>query len=247
MNMKTKIITLLILAMVEFSAAQTQGTLTVSTSTSATVGANYDPNNIVAIWVVNSSGVFVKSLLVDAGIRQQYLYTWIASNSSLNKVDATTGATGTFHGTITCSWNGKNVSEVVVPDGTYTVKMELTDKHSQGNLGSFAFAKGTAAQNLIPADVPSFSNNSIKWAPAVNTAVEEVKLSNLYQVYPNPTSSSIYVNGLNIKEIEILTPYGKSVMKTNLQNINLSNLPKGIYMIKINSANGTIVKKLIKE
>lgn len=246
MNMKTKIITLLILAVVEFSAAQTPGTLTVSTVTTATVGSNYDPDNIVAIWVVNSSGVFVKSLLVNAVARQQYLYTWITS-SSLNKVDATTGATRVGHGTLTCSWNGKNVSEVVVPDGSYTVKMELTDKHSQGNLGSFTFVKGPSVCIVTPADVPSFASTSIKWIPAVKTAVDEVTLSNSYDVYPNPTTGSIYVDGLNIKEVEILTPSGKSILKTKFQAINLSSLPNGIYMIKIYSEKGTVMKKLIKE
>ena len=245
MIMKTRIFTLLVLAVAQFTAAQTQGTLTVSTVTSATVGANYNPDNIVAIWIVNSSGVFVKSLLVDAATRQQYLYTWIAS-SGLNKVDATTGATRGGHGTLTCSWNGKNVSEVVVPDGNYTVKMELTDKHSQGNLGSFDFTKGPSICS-VNGNAPSFTSTSIKWTPLVNTAVEEVTLSNLYDVYPNPTSSSIYVSGLNIKEIEVLTPSGKSVLKSNLQTINLNSLPNGVYMVKINSEKGTVIKKLIKE
>lgn len=38
------------------------------------------------------------------------------------------------------------------------------------------------------------------WTPAVN----EAKMSDLYQVYPNPASSSVYVAGLDIKKIEIL-------------------------------------------
>ena len=35
-------------------------------------------------------------------------------------------------------------------------------------------------------------------------------------------------------------------MNTNLHNVNLSALPKGVYMIKINSETGTVMKKLVK-
>ena len=153
--MKTKIIILFLLATAGFLPAQTQGTLTISTLTSQTTGATYAPANILAMWITNSGGTFVKSTLVYASARQQYLYTWIAQDAALNMVDAVTGATQNSHGTRTSSWNGKDVNEVVVPDGTYTVHMELTDKHAQGNLGTFTFTKGPNPQTLTPATVPS--------------------------------------------------------------------------------------------
>jgi len=35
-------------------------------------------------------------------------------------------------------------------------------------------------------------------------------------------------------------------MKLKLQNVNLCALPKGVYMIKINSETGTVMKKPVK-
>lgn len=244
--MKTKILFLLLFS-AGMSFAQTSGTLTISTLTSQTSGAVYAPANILAMWITNSSGTFVKSTLVYASARQQYLYTWISQDPSLNEVDATTGATQNSHGTRTSSWNGKNVSEVVVPDGTYTVHMELTDKHAQGNLGTFTFTKGPVAQTLTPADVPSFANISIKWTPVTATGLTDVAFSDLYAVYPNPTNSTIYVSGLNIQEIELCTVSGKSVLTSKLQNINLSPLPKGVYLVVIRTGEGTAVKKIEKQ
>ena len=90
----------------------TGGTLTISTLTS-TAGGNYSPKNIVAIWIENSSGTFVKSLMVYAATRIQYLTNWV-SNSSKNVVNATTGATQSSYGTRTCTWNGTNVAGTVV-------------------------------------------------------------------------------------------------------------------------------------
>jgi len=225
--------------------ASTPGTLSVTVTTSATSGGSYIPRNVVAIWIQDSSGKFVKSLLVYAASRISELTNWNTSSAG-NKVDAITGATQSSHGVRTCSWNGTNVSGVVVADGTYTVKMELTDKNSTGNVGTFTFVKGTSTQTQTPVAVPSFSAITLKWTPSIGTAVEDVKMSNLYQVYPNPTTSSIYVNGLDIQQIEIFNLTGKSLIKTNLHNVNLNTLPKGVYLIQINSETGTVMKKLIK-
>ena len=46
-------------------SAQTNGTLSVSVTTSST-GGNYAPRNIVAIWIEDSSGKLVKTLLAYA-------------------------------------------------------------------------------------------------------------------------------------------------------------------------------------
>lgn len=54
--------------------AQTSGTLSVSVTTSS-AGGNYTPRNILAIWVEDSSGKFVKTLLVYANARMTHLNT----------------------------------------------------------------------------------------------------------------------------------------------------------------------------
>jgi hypothetical protein len=243
--MKTIMTIFILLTVVFFSTAQTQGTLSVSTLTSQTTGGTYAPANVMSVWVSNSSGTFVKSLLVYASARQQYLYTWIAADPSLNEVDAITGATQISHGTRACSWNGKNVNEIVVPDGTYTVTMELTDKHAQGNLGTFNFIKGPNSQTQTLANVPSFANISIKWTP-ISTGLENVLLNNLYNVYPNPTNSTIYISGFDVKEVDIYSITGSRILTSKIQNINLSSLPKGVYLVVVNANAGTVVKKIEK-
>jgi len=226
------------------TATATAGTLSVTTTTSST-GGSYAPKNIMAVWIVNNSGVFVKSLLVYAATRQQHLYTWIASTSTKNKVDAITGSTQTSHGTRTCSWNGKDVNGVDAPDGTYTLKMELTDKNSQGNVGSFDFVKGSSYQTLTPANVASFSNNTITWTP-VNSAINDVEIEKLYSVYPNPAISSIYVTGSDVEEVQICSLSGRSLLTSNIQKINISKLPKGSYLAVVRAKAGTVVKKIVK-
>ena len=141
----------------------TSGTLSVSTLTSS-AGGGFAPRNVVAIWIENSAGSFVKSLLVYAATRKSDLTNW-SSNSGGSVVSAITGATQSSHATRTCTWDATNVAGTVVADGTYKVCMELTDKNGTGNFSTFTFTKGPTAVSLTPSNVASFSNISIVWTP----------------------------------------------------------------------------------
>ncbi len=241
---------ILLLAISVFS--QTPGTLNVTTATS-NAGGGYNPKNIVAIWIEDANGNFVKTLLVYAQTQKTYLNIWQASTtaagSAYNSVDAITGATKTSHATRTCTWNGKNYSGAVVPDGTYKVRMELTDKNATGNYSSFTFTKGTTAQTLNPANVPSFSSISIAWTPDL-TAVPENTAMTDYTLFPNPTDGIFKISGNSFQEVEIMSITGVLIRKEK-NNINtiqydITDLPKGIYFIRIKTPKGYVTKKLFK-
>jgi hypothetical protein len=55
--------------------AQTTGDLVVTTTTTSEAGGNYAPRNIVAIWIENDQGEFVKTLLAFAQNRKSHLNT----------------------------------------------------------------------------------------------------------------------------------------------------------------------------
>ena len=232
-------------AVVESTTASTPGVLSVSVTTS-TANGSFAPKNIVAIWIQDSAGKFVKTMMILAGTRKADLTNWVTSTPVGNSVDAATGATQSSHGTRTCTWNATNASKVLVVDGTYTVKMEMTESNGGGKVGTFTFDKGPNGVTLTPTSVPSLSNINIKWTPT-STALEDVKLSNLYQVYPNPAKTTIFVNGFDINEVEVFSIDGKSLLKTKEQTLNLSSLVHGTYLVQIKSKLGTVLKKIIKE
>ncbi len=227
--------------------SQTAGTLSVSVTTASTGMGYYEPLNVEAIWVEDSSGAFIKTLLKNGFVRDNYLDLWYTASEG-NLVDAISGATRPNHdGVITCSWQGTDTAGNVVADGNYKLHMQLTDDDFSGVNATFNFTKGNTPANLTPADVlPSFKNVTIDWMPA-NTALNNVKLGNLYSVYPNPTKSSVYINGIDIKKTEIYTLSGKSILKTNSQKINLSALQSGTYLAYITTGKGILIKKIIKE
>jgi hypothetical protein len=247
-----KRLTLLLMACFYASliSAQTNGTLTVSVATGST-GGTYAPRNILAIWVEDSSGKFVKTLLAYADKRKQHLNTWETSTttagSMYNSVDAITGATQSSHGTRTCSWNGTNYSKTLVPDGDYKLRMELTDKNGTGNTASFTFTKGPNAQKLTPADVlPSFKTVSLNWKSSVTAIDPEMTRSNTMVVYPNPGSGQFTVLGENIVSLKITNLSGNVVCTSLTPSFDLRSQPKGIYFVSVKTARETVVKKIIR-
>jgi hypothetical protein len=71
-----------------------------------------------------------------------------------------------------------------------------------------------------------------------------------FKMYPNPVSNGkLYISSVSNleKEVAIYNTLGQEVLqsKTNNQAINVSNLSKGTYFVKITEAGITVTKKLI--
>lgn len=223
--------------------AQTAGTLTVTATISSSP-------YITAVWINNSTPAFVRTLTCYSGTGYiSDLVKWTADcGGTRNTVNAVTGATKNSTGVITSTWNAKDkTNTTVVPDGTYTVKIEMTTESyaTSSKLATVSFTKGPTAQTVTGTNVTSISGISIAWVP-VNTAVQDVQLEKLYSVYPNPAISNIYVSGSDVKEVEICSLAGKSLISSKEQNVNISALPKGLYLVVVRAKAGTVVKKIEK-
>ena len=228
--------------------AQTSGTLTITATTSAT-GGNYAPKNIVAMWIEDNQGNFVKTLLAYAQTRKTHLNTWEASTtaagSPYNTVDAITGATKSSHATRTCSWNGTDINGILVADGTYRLRMELTDKNSTGNFSTFTFTKGINPENLAPANVPSFSSISVSWDP-LPTGINDNPAAIECIIMPNPSSGVFKIEAEQILDIQVRNLAGGLICQGNVGMIDISNHPDGIYYLVIKTDNGMVTKKIMK-
>lgn len=244
----TLILLLSVLGILQIQA-QTSGILSVSVTTSST-GGTYAPRNILAIWIEDNSGKFVKTLLAYANTRMTHLNTWqassLAAGQEFNKTDATSGATQSSHATRTCTWNGTDYSGKLMANGDYKVRMELTDKNATGNIASYTFTKGATAQKLTPADVPSFSSVTINWSTSVTALNPELTQSNAIVVYPNPGNGVFTVLGENIISLKVTSLSGKVVCTSEIPVFDISNQPQGIYFVSVKIDQTTVVKKIIK-
>lgn len=84
-----------------------------------------------------------------------------------------------------------------------------------------------------------------------NIGVTESSVINDFICYPNPTTSQLFINNnnLNIQSIQFYDALGNLVTQkhSNFQQIDVSLLKSGVYMMKIEIESGVIVRKVVKE
>ncbi len=70
-------------------------------------------------------------------------------------------------------------------------------------------------------------------------------------VYPNPANEVLHIDGLGLQKLVLMNYHGQVVYQNsnllNTNSINIGHLSKGIYMLKIETDDGTSVKKVVIE
>lgn len=79
-------------------------------------------------------------------------------------------------------------------------------------------------------------------------SIDDVNISD-FKVYPNPANDFINIESKNIKvsSVDMYNVLGAKVLSSELTNnrVNVSNLVKGVYFMKINSEGGSATKKVV--
>jgi hypothetical protein len=104
--------------------------------------------------------------------------------------------------------------------------------HSVGDVFVIPLNQNDASSGIIGA---------ISRIEFTSLGINELVLTNELKFYPNPTSSSVFLELSNeiVKQIYIFDLYGKLIeIKNNVYNqIDLSNLQTGTYIIKTDNQN----------
>jgi hypothetical protein len=238
------------------SNAQTPGSLTFSVTTSEPPGG-YTGVHVIALWIEDTNGVFIKTKIRNAQARIQYLDHWIAS-SAYNVVDAVTGATLPSHGTLTFTWNGTDVAGNVVADKPYKVWIQMSDRNQSGAQTSVTFTKDTTVQHIVPADSGNFTNMVLDWNPTIG--IDEIGHAHLdFTCDPNPVieQASIHYNlsqnsdvTLSLSDVTGKTlallfddnqPAGDHMFRLSARE---AQLKPGMYYLKINTGHIVETKKI---
>ena len=65
-------------------------------------------------------------------------------------------------------------------------------------------------------------------------------------IYPNPTSDSFTIEMENeVKSVEIYSIQGQKVMSATSKNVNVSNLSKGMYLVRIEDENNAVATQKV--
>jgi len=154
-------------------------------------GAHYAPNHIIAVWIKDANNNYVRTLMIYANKRKQYLYSWNA-NSGGNITDATTGATASSFKAYSINWNLKDYKNNTVPAGSYKLCMEMTSDNKQGPYREIDFTIGGSSYTDTPADGQNFKNISITYTSATTAAANSLLTDNYVKLFSNPSSGNLF-------------------------------------------------------
>jgi PKD repeat protein len=133
-------------------------------------------------------------------------------------------------------------SHIYSTAGNYTICLQITDSTGCTNTycdSSYYLSK--SPNSIITVDV----------VPQIITGINLKELSNSIKVYPNPAINSVTIETQQQSTIEILNIQGQTMLQQHLQqgkiNIDISRLTKGVYILRLNNNDKTVVTKIVKE
>lgn len=102
------------------------------------------------------------------------------------------------------------------------------------------------ADSLVKVMMQYFSmHQNIQLQNCGSSNIEEFTLSQHLKLYPNPSNEFVTVESALCKQsftIEFINSTGARVLSVkNEKNINISSLPKGIYLVKMRNDNGKVI------
>lgn len=87
-------------------------------------------------------------------------------------------------------------------------------------------------------------------AAACNLSVSESEHLRRIAVIPNPVSDIIHIeinSGLQLKQVTVFSVLGKTVLVSSEKSMDVSGLSEGIYFLQIETSEGTLTKKIVKQ
>lgn len=136
------------------------------------------------------------------------------------------------------------VSGIAIPGGTVTddYYFWFSDNHQEPIL---IYGTTTSSAGGAP-------DKALRYQPVgVATAINEQNTNVDFNIYPNPNNGIFTIVGDNSSAVvNVYNITGENVYQENISSlsnneINISNLNKGVYFVKLSNANNTITKKVV--
>lgn len=138
------------------------------------------------------------------------------------------------------------------PPNNYDIRIGINDAGQDAP--SYLTSEACSITSPTPAaDVGNFPNNNIilDLLGTDNLAVDTQELENNISLYPNPVNNRLNVEVSNSIEITSATMFdvlGKAnAVKLNDGVINTASLSAGVYILQLETNEGTLTKKIVKK
>jgi len=187
---------------------------------------------------INGAKEQIISIIQSAGVP-------VISAASIANIGETANSTITIPVTSNTDWNAITLVDwLTITQSTPT---------GDGTLIITALANPTNAPRtakILLSGIGALSQAiTVTQAAGTGTLVYDIE-KNANIIYPNPASSTFFINTTSNADVLVYTTTGTLVLHKNVsagEQISIENLPVGMYQVIINTENGISQQKLIKE
>jgi hypothetical protein len=180
---------------------------------------------------------------------------WSLSNSGVplgyNTIDFTVSSNGDVYAACSKLETSSFVPKLLksTNSGNSWVEITMSGLANVNNVNSIIFSGNTlllSALNSATSNYDIYSSSSLSGYLEISPLISNLK------VFPNPSNGFINVavsrNNIVIKNIEIISIYGTviKIINTDFNSINISDLPNGIYFLKVHYGKAFELIKITK-
>ncbi|PXY46205.1 T9SS type A sorting domain-containing protein [Flavobacterium hydrophilum] len=228
-------------------------TLAYDTKTSASGGtafiAKYEPVNGKLVWLKTIEGgngsealtMFIKGDKIVIGGQFQ-------GNISLGNLSLNSNETNPFIAVIDTDGNWETAKKVDQQKSSAISKVKIAPDGTIHFLGYVI--GGTNYSGLRNLDVKALFMGEALFDGFLGTVTPVTESAEEIEIFPNPTSDILYINSfLNIEQLYLFDITGKLVLsQSEIKQMNIKNLTKGIYIVKVRTDSGKVyTKQILKE
>ncbi len=183
---------------------------------------------------------------------------WQGSSGNVVRFGSTTSVTFTFDQAVNMNsilpmeGSGSDVNYIIARvdgSGVSPVNVSLTGGGAPGLVpvdlnwtGVTSFTVTASATSNI-----AFDDLSVNASASLSTVQSNYEFQKVL-VFPNPVENVLYVKNISgLKSLNLYNDLGQLVLKSRQDNIDVSNLSKGIYFLQIHTDAGMKTKRIIKK
>ena len=165
-------------------------------------------------------------------------------NNSVLRVYSTSALLSGFTGTLTFSYLDGELNGIA--EGNLVMELQADDDSWTTYVGALDPANNTVSYTFTEA--VSFKAVTASASGASLTVEDILQPKSGISVYPNPTANRIYIQAENILQAELFDLRGRKVKTTTQNQLDLSDIGSGSFILKVTSDNNNTKSfKIIKQ
>jgi hypothetical protein len=211
-------------------------------------------NSGSSVSIASGSSVFLSGLEIvpsdtyvisgDNAVSRSASAITAGDNSSVSRVYSTTALLSGFTGTLSFSYLDGELNDIAEAD--LVLELQADDDSWSSYTGTVDETNNTVSYTFT--DAVSFKGVTASAAGATLTIKDLSPATSSIYVYPNPTANRVYIQAENVTKAELFDLMGRRVKATNQDQIDLSNINSGSYILQVTTQNNTTETfKIIKQ